>query len=231
MNKRQEQLLNLVIEHHIATAEPVGSRFLVNKGGLDWSEATVRNDLRALEEEGYLTHPHTSAGRLPTISGYRYYVDHLDLNGMKGGRRVEKVLGRAADEDENGELNKKSVAKAMAELSGETLLVAYSRDVVYYTGLSNLFHKPEFAEWQLAADVSEVFDHCEESLEDFFCQVDDRPKYFIGDEHNFGTMLSVLAARFGEDNESLVAMLGPLRMDYRRNWGIMTKALEMMFEE
>ena len=67
METRQQQLLNLVIENHIATAEPVGSKFLVSEGNLDWSEATVRNELRILEEEGYLTHPHTSAGRIPTI--------------------------------------------------------------------------------------------------------------------------------------------------------------------
>lgn len=231
MNKRQEQLLNLVIEHHIATAEPVGSRFLVSKGGLDWSEATVRNDLRALEEEGYLSHPHTSAGRLPTILGYRHYVDHLDFNRAKPSRRLEKALDNASVKKTTEEAKEKNVAKAMAELSGETMLVAFSPDLVYYTGLSNLFQKPEFSELQIVADVSEMFDRCEERLGDFFEKVDDNPKYFIGDEHEFGEMFSVLAARFGENDESLVALLGPLRMDYRRNWNIMRKALEIMIGE
>jgi heat-inducible transcriptional repressor len=60
LEERQQKLLELVIEQYVATAEPVGSRFLVEVGGLDWSEATVRNELRTLEEAGYLTHPHNS---------------------------------------------------------------------------------------------------------------------------------------------------------------------------
>ena len=78
MNTRQEQLLTLVIEKYIATAQPIGSKVLVSEAGLDWSEATVRNELRELEEMGYLTHPHTSAGRIPTEAGYKYYIEKTD---------------------------------------------------------------------------------------------------------------------------------------------------------
>ena len=83
MDIRPQQLLSLVIEKYAATAEPVGSRVLVESAGLDWSEATVRNELRALEEAGYLTHPHTSAGRIPTLKGYQHYISILDLNNLQ----------------------------------------------------------------------------------------------------------------------------------------------------
>lgn len=76
--------MSAVIEDFIYTAEPVGSRRLVDKYGWSLSSATVRNELSALEELGYLTHPHTSAGRVPTDKGYRYYVDTLSEAGTGG---------------------------------------------------------------------------------------------------------------------------------------------------
>ncbi len=77
MENRKENILKLVVESYIDTAEPVGSKFLVEKGGIDASGATVRNDMRELEEQGYLTHPHTSSGRMPTEQGFGYYVEHI----------------------------------------------------------------------------------------------------------------------------------------------------------
>ena len=77
LDSRKEQLLKLIIETYIDTAEPVGSQFLVSSGKLDVSGATVRNEMRELEDAGYLMHPHTSAGRIPTESGYQYYIKNL----------------------------------------------------------------------------------------------------------------------------------------------------------
>lgn len=75
--ERQRELLRAVIREYIATAEPVASAALVRRYGLGVSSATVRNELAALEELGLLTHPHTSAGRVPTDLGYRYFIESL----------------------------------------------------------------------------------------------------------------------------------------------------------
>lgn len=77
LTPRQEMILDLVIREFVKTGTPVGSRMLVEKYGLDISPATVRNEMARLEELGYLTHPYTSAGRQPTVEGYRYFVEHL----------------------------------------------------------------------------------------------------------------------------------------------------------
>ena len=77
LTQRQESILELIIREFVATAEPVGSKRLVEAYGLDVSPATVRNEMKRLEQLGYLTHPHTSAGRVPTHRGYRYFVQHL----------------------------------------------------------------------------------------------------------------------------------------------------------
>ncbi len=77
MNERRQLVLKLVIQEFIETSSPVASELLVRKYGLNYSSATIRNEMSALEELGFLTHWHTSAGRVPTDAGYRYYVETL----------------------------------------------------------------------------------------------------------------------------------------------------------
>jgi heat-inducible transcriptional repressor len=77
LTKRQETILRLVVQDYIRTAAPISSKAICAKYNLGLSSATVRNDLADLEEQGYLTHPYTSAGRIPTDTGYRYFVRRL----------------------------------------------------------------------------------------------------------------------------------------------------------
>jgi len=77
MNPRQEKILSAVIEEYTQTAIPVGSSILAQKYKFKVSPATIRNDMTALEEDGYLYQPHISAGRIPTDKGYRYFVEEV----------------------------------------------------------------------------------------------------------------------------------------------------------
>src|SRR3990170_7717375 len=77
LTERQARVLELVIGEYVETASPVGSQHIQTKFQLDVSSATVRNDMAELEEAGYLSHPHTSSGRVPTDKGYRHYVETL----------------------------------------------------------------------------------------------------------------------------------------------------------
>src|SRR5579863_9318424 len=79
LDRRKTAILGTVVYEYIATGEPVGSATLTQKYNLGISPATVRAELASLDEEGYLDQPHTSAGRVPSDRGYRYYVDHLML--------------------------------------------------------------------------------------------------------------------------------------------------------
>jgi heat-inducible transcriptional repressor len=94
LTARQEEILARVVESYVATGEPVGSKTLVEQAGIGASPSTVRNELAVLEELGLLTHPHTSAGRIPTEAGYRYHVDRIleRLDARPGG---ELSLGLA----------------------------------------------------------------------------------------------------------------------------------------
>jgi heat-inducible transcriptional repressor len=81
LTSRQQFLLRTVIQGHVELGRPVGSRWLSEQPGIDWSPSTIRYELATLEEMGYLDHPHTSAGRVPTDFGYRFYVDTLLQHG------------------------------------------------------------------------------------------------------------------------------------------------------
>lgn len=77
LTERQRMILNAIVDDYIRSAEPVGSRSISKRGDVGFSPATIRNEMADLEELGFLEQPHTSAGRIPSTKGYRYYVDHL----------------------------------------------------------------------------------------------------------------------------------------------------------
>lgn len=77
LDKRAQILLKTLIEQHICDGQPVGSRTLSQSSGLDLSPASIRNTMKDLEDLGFITSPHTSAGRIPTQLGYRLFVDSL----------------------------------------------------------------------------------------------------------------------------------------------------------
>src|SRR5687767_15716812 len=88
LDDRKAEILRAVVEEYIDTAQPVGSARIVQRGRLPVSAATVRNELAVLEREGYLVQPHTSAGRIPTEKGYRFFVDALAPKGtLQPGQR------------------------------------------------------------------------------------------------------------------------------------------------
>src|SRR5580700_6800821 len=103
LDPRKAAILNAVVSEYIETAEPVGSAHITGTPGVEVSSATVRSDMAALERDGYLTQPHTSAGRIPTDKGYRFFVDTLGAPGTldSGGRlQVRQFFDHAYGEIE-----------------------------------------------------------------------------------------------------------------------------------
>jgi heat-inducible transcriptional repressor len=90
LSARKASVLHAIVEAYVATGEPVGSETIAERAGLGVSSATIRNEMASLEEQGYLSHPHTSAGRIPTDAGYRHYVDSLpEPTRLNDGQRRE----------------------------------------------------------------------------------------------------------------------------------------------
>jgi len=91
LDERKARVLRAVVQEYIETAQPVGSGKVAEAPGVDVSSATVRNEMAVLESEGYLAQPHTSAGRIPTEKGYRYFVDTIGAPGALRGEQAKQV--------------------------------------------------------------------------------------------------------------------------------------------
>jgi heat-inducible transcriptional repressor len=122
LDERKANILRAVVEEYIETAQPVGSGHVARAPGVNVSSATVRNDMAVLEQEGYLVQPHTSAGRIPTEKGYRFFVDRLQATQLEGAdaQQVRSFFARA-----HGELEQmlQDTSKLLAGLTRYTAVV------------------------------------------------------------------------------------------------------------
>jgi heat-inducible transcriptional repressor len=124
LNKRHQQILWATIRQYISTAEPVGSKTLVDGYNLNISPATIRSGFAALEKAGFLYQPHTSAGRIPSDSGYRLYVDRSIQPSLEIGRQVEALLTDRLDWDNwSLEAVLRGAVEALATLSGYVTMI------------------------------------------------------------------------------------------------------------
>lgn len=124
LNQRQQQILWATVRQYIATAEPVGSKALVEEYNLQVSAATIRNSFTILEKAGLLYQPHTSAGRVPSDSGYRLYVDRLLQTDLVAGKQAEQQLSSQLDwERWSLEALLRGAAQILATLSGYIAII------------------------------------------------------------------------------------------------------------
>lgn len=228
LNERQQSILRAILAEHIKTALPVGSTILVEKYGMDLSPASIRNEMAELEESGYLAQPHTSAGRVPTIRAYRYYLEHF-LKDCDVPKKSQDAIKKAFHSDGEPEARYKSMAKVIADLCSNTVIVGFARRDVYYTGLSNLFHQPEFAEHMTILNLSAVVDHLDDVISAIFDEIHDEPKVLLGRENPFGEETGVLLAKFHtRSHEHLFGMLGPVRMPYDHHLAVLRYAKSLI---
>jgi transcriptional regulator of heat shock response len=227
MEKRKEKLLLSVIHEYIKKATPVASKMLAGRGGFKISSATLRNEMADLEEEGYLIQPHTSAGRIPTEAGFAFYLASLSGKESVLDNKEKKELERAA---RTAEFPEKSLAKVLAELSEEAVILAFGKNDVYYTGLSNLFAKPEFHDQDLVYRIGEVVDHLDEIINEIFEETKEEIKILIGKKNPFSADCGAVVSRYRGKNKKvgLVAVLGPIRMDYGKNIALVREVKDLL---
>lgn len=234
MDRRQETILKLLVEEYIATAEPVGSRVLCDTYRLDCSPATVRNDMAALEEQGFLRAPHTSAGRVPTEKAFVYYLKHF-VEGEKGARgaKEEREMKKAVRGADEGEHTVHTLAKTLSELSGEMVITAFDRSGISYAGVGNLMSKPDFGDLEVVRALSLMVDRFDLIVRDIFDRVPRQPQVMIGRENPFGKdMASVMVKfRLPSGHVALLGLVGPMRMDYGRNIALLEQAKELLDEQ
>ena len=221
MKERQENLLREIIDSYVKTCQPVSSRLISQVGDFSVSPATIRNEMMELENLGLITQTHTSSGRIPTEKGYQFYVDNF-LDKAELPAKNQKALAEIIRSTKNFEaLVIKELVKKMAEISREAVFIAFSDHDFYYTGLSNLFVQPEFAKHQLVTQLSRVIDHLDETIGKIFDQLENEVEVSIGSKNPFGRDCSTVLTKYQvNSNEGLVGILGPIRMNYQINVGL-----------
>lgn len=218
MDKRKEQILKIIIKEHIKTAEPVGSEVLVGKYKLGISPATVRNEMAELEDEGFIVQPHTSAGRVPTEKAYRYYLKNLSERKISASDA--KVLDKLLEQKSEHDL--KQTAKALAQMSGSAVFLVIGKDNFYYTGISYLFHQPEFSQADLIYDISEIIDHLDEIVGAIWPELDDGMQVYVGSKNPISDSCSTIINKYRlNNNDAYLGMIGPVRMNYEKNLALM----------
>ena len=229
--ERKKQILEAIIKEHVATGAPVGSSNLVEKYKLNCSPATVRNIMAELEEEGFIRQPHTSAGRVPTEAAYKTYL--VEIIGKKKNKKIKDkdlqeinlAIGDA------GEISLREAAKTLAGLTDSAVFWAFHKNNLYYTGLSNLFHQPEFVNSGLVYNVSAVIDRMDEIIDNIFETTGESARILIGEENPFGNFCGAILAKYKRGNQSgLFGIIGPMRMDYERNLSLVEHVLGKLRE-
>ena len=217
MDERKELILEIIIKEHIKTGAPVGSSVVVEKYHLEVSPATVRNDMSWLEHEGFIAQPHTSAGRIPTEAAYLWFLDRVKSGKPRelSKSEVRHLLHQKTEEDF------KQVAKVLARHSNNAVFWAFNQRNLYYTGISNLFSQPEFAQIEKVYDISVVIDQMDEVIEQVFNDFEIGVHTIIGADNPFGAFCSTVLCKYkSNDSRGMFGIIGPMRMDYEKNMSL-----------
>jgi transcriptional regulator of heat shock response len=220
MSSRRLEILRAIVDEYVATQEPVGSKSIADHHGLGISPATIRNEMAILEDEGLITQPHTSAGRIPTDLGYRVFVDKLaTVKPLSTAERraIETFLDSSNDLEE---LLKRS-AKLLADITKQVAVVTYpilgeSREKLAISGTAHLARSGE----DLGFTLSPILEALEEQvvLLRLLNEVHPTVHVRIGSEQTETNLqtTSLVTVGYGGDSAQLgaVGVLGPTRMDY-----------------
>ncbi len=232
LTKRQEGILFAIIEEYAEVATPVGSVTLAKL--FDVSSATIRAEMARLEELGYIAQPHTSAGRVPTDAGYRYYVnmisEHPEIaeehamvgagvnqHDSKTTERSNRVLEVRVNSQTRADFAIRGAVDSLVELTGN-LGIATIGEQLYMSGISRLFTQPEFMDNGRVQAVAKLLDNLEPWLRE---AAPGQPlNIFIGQENPIGktSQVSLIISRFRSpySDKSYIGVLGPTRQNYSR---------------
>lgn len=223
MTDRQQQILRAIVEQYAEVASPVGSSLLAKV--FQVSSATVRAEMAELERLGFIMQPHTSAGRIPTDKGYRFYVNNL-VEGDKGGeRRGERALAARVSGGGLPERTIRNAVDTLVELT-HNLGLATIGNQLYMSGLSNLFGQPEFMHNGQVQQIASLLDNLEPWLRE--AAPNEPLSVYIGAENPVGRSAgaSLIISRFRSpySDHSYIGVLGPTRQQYRDVMSLVQRA-------
>jgi heat-inducible transcriptional repressor len=226
MSPRQEKILQSIVEQYAEVASPVGSSLLAKLFSV--SSATIRAEMAELERNGYIKQPHTSAGRVPTDKGYRYYVNQIadsEDGQLTSETRIERALSARVTGTNVPEHAIRNAVDTLVELT-HNLGIATIGDRLYMSGLSNLFGQPEFIHPGQVREVASLLDNLEPWLHE--AAPNEPLSVYIGRENPIGrnSGCSLIISRFRSpfSDRSYVGVLGPTRQSYREVMNLVGRA-------
>ncbi len=234
MTERQIQILAAIIEQHAEIAAPVGSVMLAKLFNV--SSATIRSEMSRLEEMGFIAQPHTSAGRIPTDAGYRFYVNMLNdsYDGNKVldlDRSARTIEARAATHGNHADRAIRSAVDSLVDLT-HNLGLATIGDELYMNGIGNLFAQPEFSQINHVQSVARLIDNLEPWLRE--AAPNEPLNVYIGAENPIGKTsgVSLIISRFRSpySDRSYIGVLGPTRQSYDKVMRLVRHAGAMLEE-
>ena len=223
MQPRQRQILKYIVREFCQSGEPVGSLALAEKYTFEYSPATIRGEMSRLERKGFLEQPHTSAGRVPTDKGLRFFVEELMEKSLlveREKRIFTEYVNRFMSDQEQ---ILKSASKALARVSRNLGFgVLPHREIFYGSGYADLirgFAEEDFSE---AADIFSIF---ESGFEKKFFKISrtcaNEVKVFIGEENPIKEFkkcsLLVGYGTLNDEEKIFIGILGPKKMNYSKN--------------
>ena len=226
MTERQQNILSAIVEQYAEVASPVGSTLLAKL--FDVSSATIRAEMAELERLGYISQPHTSAGRVPTDKGYRFYVNNLqDQNSEspQAPKRAERALAARVQHAGAPDRMIRNAVDTLVELT-HNLGMATIGNQLYMSGLSNLFGQPEFMHAAQVQQVARLLDNLEPWLRE--AAPNEPLSVYIGQENPIGRSAgcSLIISRFRSpfSDRSYIGTLGPTRQSYREVMNLVAHA-------
>lgn len=237
ITQRQKEILCQIIEEYAETASPVGSVTLAKLFGV--SPATIRAEMARLEAFGLIAQPHTSAGRVPTDAGYRFYVNNLDGAGSESRTQSEverrslergtHVLEVRVNAQSRADAAIRGAVDSLVELTGNLGLATIGGQL-YLSGISRLFTQPEFGDTRRVQAVAKLLDNLEPWLRE--AAPGEALNIFIGHENPIGknSEVSLIISKFRSpfSDKSYIGVLGPTRQNYSRVMSLVRHAGNML---
>lgn len=218
-NSRRQSVLNAAINRYIKSALPVASDDIA--GEFELSSATIRNIFSELDQSGYLKHPYTSGGRVPTDRGYRYYVDFLiqqiDLIDEEKQRILKDCKKKISRLDETLE----NTSEVISEITHYAGIVSFLQwqDKMFYKGIGRILDQPEFRNVDKIRLLVKLMEDKKRLLDIINRDFSGSVKVYIGSELGFPEMenCSLVVASYKMRNQpsGRLAVLGPVRMEYK----------------
>lgn len=219
LTQRQIEILKSIIEEYIETAEPVGSETIEKKHNLSASPATIRNEMVKLSDYGYIKKPHSSAGRVPTAMGMKFYV--RELMKEKELSTVEEVALKEKVWDYRDKMQRflKEATKSLAEKTNTLAIATTDEGEIYCSGYANILEMPEFFDIDVTKTLLNALDEYD-SFQSIFANVHDEEDIHVLIEDELGTQLrGPYGFIFTEyttpmDVRGKIGVLGPARLRY-----------------